>query len=105
MTIATFLSRVNAYVLNPIIILAFAVATVYFMYGIVKFLSSGTDGVDKSRQEAKDAILYGIIGMVVMFSVYGLIRFVVSTFGIDNTTTINGVNVNSTDYLNKANPR
>jgi hypothetical protein len=39
--------------------------------------------VDKSRKEAQNAILWGIVGMVIMFSVFGLIRFVLITFGID----------------------
>ena len=80
MTIVPFLNRVNDVILNPLILLAFSLAFLYFFYGIVKFLS--LDGGDKTRKEAQDAILYGIIGMVIMFSVYGIIKFVLATFGI-----------------------
>lgn len=80
MTIVPFLNRVSEVILNPLILLAFSLAFLYFIYGIVKFLS--LDAGDKSRKEAQDAILYGIIGMVIMFSVYGIIRFILSTFGI-----------------------
>lgn len=80
MTIVPFLHRVNAVILNPIIILAFSLAFLYFVYGIVRFVS--LEAGDKSRKEAQDAILYGIIGMVIMFSVYGIIRFILATFGI-----------------------
>jgi uncharacterized membrane protein YjfL (UPF0719 family) len=41
------------------------------------------NAVDKSRKEARDAIIWGIVGMVIMFSVFGVIKFVMDTFGID----------------------
>ena len=104
MTIVPFLSRVNAYILNPIILLLFAVSVIYFIYGIVKFLSTGAEGVDKSRKEAQGAILWGLVGMVIMFSVYGLIRFVLDTFGVEPTTQINGIDVQSTSFIDSKLP-
>jgi hypothetical protein len=80
MTIVPFLNRLSEVILNPLILLAFSLAFLYFVYGIVKFLR--LDAGDKTRKEAQDAILYGIIGMVIMFSVYGIIKFVLSVFGI-----------------------
>ena len=80
LTIVPFLNNVIDLILNPLIELAFGVAFVYFLYGIVKYLS--LDAADNKRIEARNAILWGIVGMVVMFSVYGLIRFVLLTFGI-----------------------
>ena len=81
-TIVPFLYKVNSLILNPLILLAFALSAVYFFYGIVKFLR--LDAADKSRQEAKDAIMWGIVGMVIMFSVFGIIHFVLASFGIQN---------------------
>lgn len=81
MTIVPFLYRVNAFVLNPLIGLAFGLSFVYFTYGVIKFLTLDASA-DKSRKEARDAIMWGIIGMIIMFSVFGIIRFVLATFGI-----------------------
>lgn len=80
MTVIPFLNRVNEIILNPLILLMFSLALVYFAYGVLKFLS--LEAGDKARDEARKAIMWGIVGMVVMFSVYGLIRFVLDTFGI-----------------------
>jgi len=80
MTIVPFLGRVNDLILNPLIALAFGVSFVYFFYGIVKFLR--LEAGDSSRKEAQNAILWGIIGMIIMFSVYGIIKFVLATFGV-----------------------
>ena len=83
LTIVPFLNRVNNLILNPLILLLFAISFVYFIYGIVKFLSVDAD--NKDRDSSKDAILWGIVGMLIMFSVYGLIRFTLATFGVDKS--------------------
>ena len=80
MTITPFLTKVDDVIINPLILLAFALATLYFFYGIVKFLNPNTG--EKDKLEARSAILWGIVGMAIMFSVYGIIGFVLSTFGI-----------------------
>lgn len=87
MTIVPFLNKVDQFILNPIIGLLFAVSFVYFAYGVVKFVRM--DSADTSREEAKNAILYGILGMLIMISVYGIINFVLTSFGISKTDVSN----------------
>ncbi len=86
-TIIPFLHKVNSFILNPLIALVFGVATVYFVYGVVKFLSS--DVADKARIDARNSILWGIVGMAVMFSVFGLINFVLNSLPYDAGQQIN----------------
>lgn len=83
MTIVPFLVRVIDLIINPLILLVFSLAFLYFVYGIFNFLNLDMNAVDKSRKEARDAIIWGIVGMVIMFSVFGVIKFVMDTFGID----------------------
>ena len=78
--IIELLNKVNQFILNPIIILLFAVATLYFFWGIVQFINSET--ADTKRDEGKRKIFYSLLGMFIMFSAYGLIRLVLGTFGI-----------------------
>ncbi len=85
-TIVPFLYKVNNIILNPIITLLFAVSGAYFVYGIVKFLSSDAGDKTSARIEARNSIMWGIVGMVIMFSVYGIINFVLGTFGITGVT-------------------
>lgn len=86
MTIIPFLNKVNDLILNPLILLLFAISLVIFVYGIVKFLS--LDVTDSARKEARSSIIWGIVGMLIMFSVYGVINLVLETFGT-NPTEIN----------------
>ena len=82
MSIASFLNKINAAILNPLIALMFAVATLVFIFGIVQFIRSET--ADKAREDGKKKILYGLLGMFIMFSAYGLIHLILGTFGISN---------------------
>ena len=80
MDISEFLNKINQFILNPLILLAFAIALLVFFWGIFQFINSQT--VDASRDEGKRKIFWGLFGMFIMISVYGLIRLVLGTFGI-----------------------
>jgi len=58
------------------------VALAVFFWGIVQFISD-TDS-NTAREEGKQNILWGIIGMFIMVSVYGIIRVILQTFGLPN---------------------
>jgi uncharacterized membrane protein len=77
------LLRINQVILNPLIALAFAVAFVVFFWGIVQFVRKADDA--EGRETGKRNIIYGIIGMVIMVSVFGIIQTVLQTFQIDTT--------------------
>ncbi len=81
MTIEPFLNKINQYILNPIILLLFAIALLTFFVGLFQFINSET--VDSKRDVGKKKILYGIIGMFIMISAYGLIHLILGTFGIN----------------------
>ena len=85
MDITSFLQKAADLVLNPLIYLAFAISFVYFFYGVIQFLRQEASDTNKTREEARDAILWGLVGMAIMFSVYGLIGFVLDTFGVSKT--------------------
>ena len=81
MEFSEFLNRVNAVIINPLILLLFAVAFLIFFFGIFQFIGSATESSE--REKGKRKILYGLIGMFIMFSAYGLINLVLGTFGLN----------------------
>jgi flagellar basal body-associated protein FliL len=85
MTINEFLNKLNTAIINPLIVLVFAVATIVFVFGIVQFIKSET--ADKEREAGKKKIMYGLLGMFIMFSAYGLIHIVLGTFGIPGNSS------------------
>ncbi len=89
MTIVPFLQRVNQLILNPIIFLLFTLAFVYFVWGVIRFLSTNNGDKSNTRIEARNSILWGIVGMVIMFSVYGIVGFILDTFDIRDSVNSN----------------
>ena len=68
---------INVVVVPFIIALAFLV----FIYGVVNyfFLHGGEDA---KRAEGRQFILWGVLGLTVIFSVWGLVNILLSTLGI-----------------------
>lgn len=75
-----FLSNVQGQIINPIILLLSAAAFVVFVWGIFEFIRNAGDGT--KREEGRKAILVGLIGLVIIFGAYGIIRLSLNTFGI-----------------------
>lgn len=74
------ISRINKVILNPLIGLMFAVALVVFLFGIFQMIAKSED--ETARETGRRNIMYGVIGMVIMISVYGIIRIILGTFGL-----------------------
>ncbi len=73
------ISVIGKTIINPLIELLFAVAVVYFLWGVYNFIRQSQGG---KSEEGAQHILWGIIGMVIMLSVYAIINFILNTFGI-----------------------
>ena len=69
-------------IINTFIIpIIFAFAFVVFVWGIVSyFFIHGSD--ETKRTEGKKFAFWGVIGMVVLLSVWGFVNLVLSTLGI-----------------------
>ncbi|MDB5266498.1 MAG: seg [Parcubacteria group bacterium] len=81
LSIAPFLNKVNQFILNPLIGLLFAVALCIFIYGIVLFIKDSNDST--AREKGRRSILYGLVGMFIMFSAYGIVRVILNTFDLN----------------------
>lgn len=75
-----------ANILKLLIPMAFALAIIYFFYGVAKYISSAGD--PKKADEGKSIMIYGVIAIAVMASVYGLVAYLQSTLGVDPGGTI-----------------
>lgn len=74
---STILYIIN-YVLVPVI---FALAFIVFLYGIANAYIFHT-GDEEAVKRGHRLILWGIIGFVVMVSIWGLVNVVANTFGL-----------------------
>ena len=78
-TVSSFVGRINELIINPLVGLLFAVALVIFLWGIVEFFLQANS--DLAREKGRSHMLWGIIGMFIMFSVFAIMKIIVNTLG------------------------
>lgn len=73
------LTRVNTYILNPLIEFMFVVAFAYFLWGVLQYFLY-QDSED-SRKIGKNHILWGLVGLLIMTGFWGIIQIIAGTLG------------------------
>jgi len=76
MTIDIFIGNLATAIINPLITLMFALAVVYFLWGVFQYIKNADS--DEGRQKGGRSILYGLLGIVIMIGVYGIIQIFTS---------------------------
>ncbi len=104
--ISTFEGLVNKFIniIQLVVPLIFAIALVAFLWGIFQYFFSG----EEKKEEAKSFLLYSLIGLFVMVSVWGLVRVLTGTFVLDTTIpdypSLRGGGGSGTQPINYVNP-
>jgi hypothetical protein len=85
MTFAQFIGSGSTGVIgfmNLIIVpVIFALTFFIFVFGVLKyFIFHGSN--DAEREHGRQFVLWGILGMVLMFSVWGVVNLLLSTLGV-----------------------
>ncbi len=85
MTFAQFIGSGSTGIIgliNTIVVpVIFALAFLVFIWGVVKYFFINGDDEEKHK-EGRAFIFWGILGMVVLFSVWGFVNLLLSTLGI-----------------------
>ena len=63
--------------MNQLIGLLFVVATLVFLWGVIRYVIAGGD--EDKLKEGRQYIIYGLIGLAVMLAVWGIVNAVVTT--------------------------
>ena len=91
------MQRVVNYIIDPALLVIFALGFLLFIYGLVEFLWNLNEGGD--NKAGKQHMVWGIVGMLIMVSVYGILGLIDNTFGLDfanpDASRINNVSVPS----------
>lgn len=65
--------------LKSIIPIVLSLAVLYFIWGVIRYVIAGGE---EAKKNAKDMIIYGIIGLAVITSMWGLVNVITNTFGL-----------------------
>ncbi len=76
-----FIGKVNKFIINPLILLLFGLALIYFLYGVFEFLSN-LDNEEK-KTTGKSHMIWGIVGITIMMGVFTIMNIILNTLNID----------------------
>ena len=68
---------------DSVIPLVFAIAVVIFVWGVVHYVINSSE--EAKKEKGRQFMLWGIIALAVMVSVWGLVGILTATFGIDGS--------------------
>jgi len=66
--------------LNIIIPILITLAVVYFIWGVIQYTIT-TD--EETKKKAREKVIYGLIGLFVIISFWGIVKILKDTFGIN----------------------
>lgn len=89
------LSLANTF-LNALIGLFITLAIVVFFWGLIRYLWS----MGENKSEGLQIMMYGVIAIFVMVSIWGIIRLLQNTFKVTSTDPIipKGIQINAVQY-------
>lgn len=85
-SVVTLMKSIDRVIINPIIFFLFALAMVYFLYGVAQYFLSPDN--EEVRKNSKSVMLWGIVGLFVMVAVFGIMRLILNTVGTSNKVVI-----------------
>lgn len=74
--------KVVTFIITPLVTALFFFALLIFVWGMFGLIAHGDDA--ESRKTGQNHILWGVVGMAIMVSVYGIIRVIGATVGVDD---------------------
>ncbi len=80
MTLEKLVTNIQTGILNPIINLLFVLATVVFLWGVIQYVI-GSQGDTTKLEKGKQVMIWGIVGMTIMASAWGIVKILCQFFG------------------------
>ncbi len=89
MTVDQLLARIYDSILEPLLFALFGVAVIIFIWGVIEFIRNSDS--DDGREKGRNNIIWGMVGMVIMVSVFGIINIIIGTIGADKPANYDDV--------------
>lgn len=71
-------------IINDVLVpIVFAIALIVFIWGVFRYFIAGKQDPE-SQEKGKTLMLWGIVGFVLMVSVWGLVNLIVNTLDLNN---------------------
>jgi hypothetical protein len=88
--VGDILGRLQYEIITPLMTVVFAVGFLLFIWGLAKFMMNVEEGSSSSQSEGRQHMIWGVVGMLIMVSFWGIIGLIDNTLGL-------GIGSNSSD--------
>jgi len=86
-----FLVKVTDQLINPLIGFLFALAVIFFLYGVLEFLLRQES--EEAKTTGKQHMIWGIIGITIMMGVWTILAVISNTIGTSGDIELNPAKV------------
>ena len=69
-------------IVNPFILLLAGIAALVFLWGVFEMIAHAGDA--EGRAKGRQSIIWGLVGLVIIFGAFGIINITLGTFGISS---------------------
>lgn len=84
-SLKSIVARISSIVDYAIVPLLYALAFILFLIGVVRYFFLGGD---EGREKGKAFMVWGLIGLVVIFSVWGIVNLLLGTLGFTGASGV-----------------
>ena len=75
--IDNLIGKIGVNILAPLVWIFFGLATIYFLWGVFEFIRDYDN--PEARGKGAQHMLWGVIGMFIMFSAFGIMNLIAAT--------------------------
>ncbi len=79
------LTLANCYISTGFVPIIFTLAFIYFILGVIKYVISDSE---KDKEKGRNFMIWGIVALFAMVSVWGLVKVIGNTFGISSDVKV-----------------
>jgi len=76
------LEHIKTEIVNPLITLLAVSAFAVFLFGLLMFIINSGDA--EAREKGKRVMLWGVVGLLIIFGAWAIVNLIAATLGIDS---------------------
>jgi len=74
------IEKIKDHIIEPLILLLMGLAFFLFLWGLVEFIRNSDS--DEARETGRRHMIWGVIGLFIMISAFGIINVICDTFSL-----------------------
>ena len=82
---------------NALVPIAIGFAVLFFFWGLAKYILNAGD--EEKKKEGRSIMIWGVIALFIMVSIWGIVSVLADTFGVDSKKNLDVKNINISSVI------